>query len=303
MILVTGCLGFIGSNLCAALLGEEKVIGVDIFKNKKEIEERFPFVKNENFTLKNASILDEKEMEKIFSENDISKVVHLAAKSNPRSTGTAVQDYITVNVNGTINVLEQCSKHGIKQLIFISTSNVYGFANTPFSEEKTKAEPVSFYAITKRTGELLCHSYANKFKLPVTILRLSTVFGKNGRKGMAVEKFKRLILEGKEIPRFGNGKNKRDYVYIEDVVSAMRLALQKVFEFEVINIGSGKAVSLNELIGLIERETGKKATMKEVEESAGELPITLADISKAKKLLSWTPKTGIEEGIREVCKP
>lgn len=300
MILVTGCLGFIGSNLCEELVKREKVLGLDLFKNKKEIEKKFPFTKSKNFTLIKADITNQKELAWVFEEHRVEKVIHLAAKSQPRSTNTRTSEYLRINIFGTLNLLEECIKKRIKQFVFISTSYVYGKAKPPFNEEKSPCNPLSIYGITKRSAETLCHSYSLAYRIPTTCLRLFTVYGEGGRRDMAVGKFTKLISNGKTIPKFGDGKSKRDYVYVGDVIKAILKSLEHPFSFEIINIGTGKATSINKLIQLIERTSGKKAVVKSVPEPLSEPPITLADISKAKALLGWEPRVPIEDGIRRV---
>ncbi|MEM0360838.1 MAG: NAD-dependent epimerase/dehydratase family protein [Candidatus Diapherotrites archaeon] len=302
MILVTGCFGFLVSNLCNNLVKREKIVGLDLFDGKRNLEKEFTFVKSENFILARADISNTHDLRRVFKKYKFEKVVHLAAKSEPRSQKSKANSYVITNVIGTLNLLEECRKNRVKKVVFASTSNIYGLAKAPFNEEKTKCCQISAYAMTKLCGELLCKIYSTNYFIDIPCLRFSTVYGENGRKDMAVEKFTKSILSGRKIKKFGNGESKRDYLYVGDAVNAVLRSLELRLGFEIINIGSGRAISINELINLIEKETGRKAIVEIVPEPLENLPTNLLEISKAKRLLNWKPKVQIEDGIREICR-
>lgn len=303
MILVTGCAGFIGSHLTERLLSEGKeVIGIDNFDSYYE-----PAVKrrnianalqNPNFTLVEADIRDKKAMQKIFEENDIEQVAHLAACAGVRVSFEQPKLFFDVNVLGTLNLLELAVKGNTKQFIFASSSSVYGTNSVPFSEDQAIMNVASPYGASKRSAEILCQVYAKNFSLATTCLRFFTVYGPRGRPDMAVYKFTDRIAKGLAIERYGKGDMQRDFTYIDDIIDGVMLALQNPFDFEIINLGNNKPVELNTLIRLIEQNLGKKAKIIEKPVPKGDVPITYADISKAKRLLGWQPKVSIEEGIK-----
>lgn len=301
-ILVTGCFGMIGSRLCERLLEQKKrVIGIDILFGKKIKQHAFSdSIDNKLFKYYKASILNRKKLEKIVEKQRIEKIVHLAAKAIIGMGEEKPEEYFQVNVLGTLNMLELAKKAKAKQFVFSSSSNVYGLNKTPFTEEQAIKNPVSIYAITKRAGELLCQTYSKNYGINTTVLRLSTVYGGAGRKDIVVHKFVNKTLKGKKITIYGNGNTKRDYLYVEDAVNAFIRALAKPFKFEIFNIGSGKAISINKLVQLIEKKTGKKAIINKKKRKKSDLAITLSDISKAKKMLDWKPEIGIEKGIEKL---
>lgn len=303
MILVTGCAGFIGSHLTERLLAANyNVIGVDNFNSyydpaikRSNISQA---LKNKSFRLIEADIRDKEKMEKIFQKNRIEKIVHLAACAGVRASFEQPRLFLEVNVLGTLNLLELAAKKKIKQFIFASSSSVYGLNKVPFREDQAIANVASPYGASKRSAELLCSVYAKSYNIPTTCLRFFTVYGPRGRPDMAVYKFTDRIAKGLPIERYGKGDMKRDFTYIDDIVDGIMLALEKPFDFEIINLGNNRPVQLNKLIELIEQSIGKKAKIVEKPIPKGDLPITYADISKAKSLLGWQPKTDIEEGIK-----
>ena len=307
-ILVTGGAGFIGSHLGEALIEKgEKLVCVDDFNDfydpkvkEKNVEE---LIKKDNFKLYREDIRNLDNLKKIFEKEKPDKIVHLAARAGVRPSLLQPILYEEVNVKGTLNVLECARLFGIKQFIFCSSSSVYGVRNRgPFSEEDRTDFPISVYGATKKAGEALCYSYSHLYKMPMTCLRFFTVYGPRQRPDLAIHKFTKLIQEGKEIEVFGDGTTARDYTFVGDIVKGIILALEKEFDFEIINLGNNNPIQLRELIALIERKVGKKAEQKRMAEQAGDVPLTFADISKAKKLLGWQPETPIEEGIKEFVK-
>ena len=306
-VLVTGCAGFIGSHLTERLLEEGwKVIGIDNFSDyynpKIKVNNLSEVENNSNFRLIQADITNEKEMAKIFLENNIQRIVHLAGCAGVRASFKDPVFYNKVNVVGTINLLRLSTKYKIKQFVFASSSSVYGNNKVPFKENQIITKVSSPYAATKRISELVCKSWSLNYKLPVVCLRFFTVYGARGRPDMAIFKFTKNIIAGKPIEKYGDGGMKRDFTYVADIVQGIVLTLKKDFEFEIINLGSGFPVTLNKLIQTIERAVGKKAIIKEKPVPKGDGQITFADNSKAKRLLGWTPSVSLEEGIEKFVK-
>ncbi len=307
-ILVTGAAGFIGSNLTDRLLEKnEKIIAIDDFNDfydpKIKEENLKQAVKNPCFKLYRGDIRDKSLIDKIFKENAVDVVCHIAARAGVRPS---LQDpilYEEVNCLGTLNLLEAVKKHPIKNFVFASSSSVYGInSKVPFSEDDPISQLISPYAATKRASELMAFTYAHLYKVPVTNLRFFTVYGERGRPEMAVANFTRLIYEGKEIVVNGDGTAKRDFTYIGDILQGVLASIYKPFPYEIINLGESKIVEVNYLISLIEKNLGKKAKIKYLAPAPGDVPITYADISKAKKLLGYEPKMQIEEGIERYVK-
>ena len=303
-ILVTGGAGFIGSHLCDSLLRDDHtVFCLDDFNNyyspDQKISNIFNAQKRPSFKLIRGDIRNKKLVKRIFDENEIDKVVHLAARAGVRPSFENPELYEDVNVNGTKNLLDAALKNNVKQFIFASSSSVYGTnEKIPFSEEDEIQNMISPYAKTKRKGELLCKEYSSK-GLKITILRFFTVFGPRNRPDMAVFKFSDSVYNDGEIILFGDGSMKRDFTFVSDIVNGIKKSLEKEFEFEIINLGNNKPITVKELIELIEKTIGKKASTKSTAIPNGDVPITYADISKAKKLLGWEPETSVEEGLKQ----
>ena len=189
--------------------------------------------------------------------------------------------------------------NNVRQFIFGSSSSVYGIRNKgPFSEEEKTDSQISVYGATKKAGEVLCHSYAHTYRMPTTCLRFFTVYGPRQRPDLAIHKFTKLIMENKEIPMFGDGTTMRDYTYVGDIVNGIMQALKTELPYEIINLGNNKPITLKQLITFIEKATGKKAKIAHLPNQLGDVPLTYADISKAKKLLGWKPETPFEDGLK-----
>ena len=302
-ILVTGGAGFIGSHLIKKLLEENfSAVCVDNFNNyyNPEIKEEnvSRFINNSNFKLYREDIRNFEALDKIFEKERFDKVVHLAAMAGVRNSIRYPALYSEVNIQGTINLLELAGKYKIKNFIFASSSSVYG-GNTkiPFSESDQVNHPISPYAATKKAGELICHTYHHLYHLNIICLRFFTVYGPSGRPDMAPYKFTGKILAGEEISMFGDGSSQRNYTYIDDITEGIYSALNKDFGYEIINLGGSQLISLKNFISLIENISGRKAKIKQVGEQSGDMPITSADISKAKRLLDYCPKTDIKKGM------
>ena len=305
-ILVTGGAGFIGSHLVDHLLAEGgwRVTVVDDFNDfydpalKRRNVERH--AGREDFALQEADIRDRAALERIFGETRFDCVVHLAARAGVRPSLSEPVLYAETNINGTLNLLELARARGVRQFVFGSSSSVYGEnEKVPFAEDDPVSKPISPYAATKAAGELLCHTYAHLWGLRSVALRFFTVYGARQRPDLAIHKFARLISAGKPIPVFGDGTTRRDYTYVDDIIAGVRAAMDyEASDYEVINLGGSRTVSLSELIALLEKELGKKAVIDRQPPQPGDVPRTFADVSKARRLLGYDPQTPIEEGIR-----
>jgi len=307
-ILVTGGAGFIGSNLVDKLLEDgHKVSVIDNFDpyydpNLKErnITEALEF---ENYKLFRTDILDQVKLGKIFRENEIELVIHLAAKVGVRNSLENPKGYYKTNVEGTLNILEECRKNSIKKILFASSSSVYGNnKKVPFSETDNVDYPISPYAATKKAGELLCYNYHYLYDMNIFCFRFFTVYGKRGRPEMAISKFTKMIENNEQIPVFGDGEPRRDYTYIDDIIQGLRNAINLVDGYEIINLGESNTISVNDMIGLLEIGLGKSAIKKMLPMQPGDVDETYADISKAKKIINYRPETLISNGIKKFLK-
>lgn len=303
VILVTGGAGFIGSNLVEALLkAGNRVVCVDNFSDNydphfKEENIR-PFLINPLFSLHRVDICNTQALQEVFNTAKPSKVVHLAAKTDTRTSVVSPQEYVDVNITGTLNMLELSTKHKIQKFIFASSSSVYGNKNVaPYSEEASTDFPIAPYGATKKAGEILSYSYFFNFGLPVMCLRIFNAYGERNRPDLVLYKWVEQISRGEEIELSGTGTRKRDFTYIGDLVGAIELALQKDLGFEVINIGNAEPVSLVELLAVVEKTLNKKASVRSRPSTKPSVEMTHADVRKAKALLGWEPTTSLEEGV------
>ncbi len=299
-VLVTGGAGFIGSHVCERLLslGEEVVCVDDLndFYRPEVKKKNLGLLEGGKFKFIKADIRDSSATEKAF--DGIDSVMHLAARGGIQPSLRNPLLYEEVNVKGTLNLLELCRKYDVDNFVFGSSSSVYGVnSKVPFSEDDRIDKPVSPYAASKIAGESLCHVYSQLYGINVSCLRFFTVYGPRGRPDMAVYKFTKLIDEGKPIQVYGDGTSGRDYTYVSDIVDGLMNAWRKKFRYEVLNLGDSNPVALNNLISLIEKAVGRKAVIEARPSQLGDVPITYADISKARKLLGYKPEVEIEEGI------
>ncbi len=305
-ILVTGGAGFIGSHLCERLLDDQtEVICLDNFdsfydprikiKNVEEVKKKYP----ERFELIMGDIRNPEHLQETFRKNQIDLVVHLAARAGVRPSISDPLLYQDVNIRGTIALLESCRAHGIKNFIFASSSSVYGEnQRVPFTEEDLDIQPISPYGATKRAGELHCYSYHHLYGMNIACLRFFTAYGPRQRPEMAIHKFTRLIDRGEKIPIYGDGSSRRDYTYIDDLIDGILAVIRYHQGFEIYNLGESQTTSLKELIRLIEEAFGKKAAVEMLESQPGDVSVTYADITKAKRMLNYQPRVKMEEGIQ-----
>ncbi len=307
-ILVTGAAGFIGSNLCEQLIKKgNSVIGLDNFDSFYPIQFKklnlTGLKKSSKFKFYKTDIRDSKSLNEIFSNNEVEIVIHLAAKAGVRPSIEFIEEYYDVNVNGTVSLLESMRKNNVRKMLFASSSSIYG-NNTklPFSETDHVDNPISPYASTKKSGELLCHVYNHLYNFEITCLRFFTVYGPRQRPDLAIHKFTKLIDENKPIPFFGDGTTSRDYTYIDDIVEGINCAMNHLSGYQLYNLGESNVVSLVKLVETIEKILGKKAVLNFQPMQAGDVIKTYADISKAKSEIGYNPKFDFETGIKEFVK-
>ncbi len=302
--LVTGGAGFIGSHVVEALLArQERVLCLDNFDQFYDPEIKRAnlraVMEKPNFTLVEADIRDRARLEALCESHQVDRIFHAAARAGVRPSLLDPLLYEDVNVRGTIIMLEVARRRPLKTFVFASSSSVYGGLQTvPFSETASLSHPISPYAATKLAGELMCYTYHHLYGLPITCLRLFTVYGPRQRPEMAIHQFVRLIEEGKPVPLFGDGTARRDFTYIDDIVQGVTAALDRPFPFEVFNLGESDTIELKDLLGMIEQCMGKKARIQTMPAQAGDMPVTYADITKARRLLNYRPTTPVKEGVR-----
>ncbi len=302
-VLVTGGAGFIGSHLCERLLqGKDEVICLDNFNDfydpRIKEDNIASVLECENFLLMRGDVLDRELLEGIFSKHSIDKIVHLAAVAGVRASLATPNKYIEVDVKGTVNLLELAREYKIVQFVFGSSSSVYGVnPKIPFSESDMVDLQVSPYATAKRSAELFCATYHYLYGIPTTILRFFTVYGPRQRPDMAFHKFTRLMSQGKAVPIFGNGESERDYTYIDDAVGGIKKSLEKAYDFEVFNIGNSKTIKLHEVVRILASELDAAPTIEQLPEQLGDVLVTYADISKARRMLDYAPLTSFTCGI------
>jgi len=298
-VLVTGGAGFIGSHVVEALLSRHDVVTVvdDFFdpalkkRNISAVADRVHIVQ--------ADIREPASFRACFEESRFDAVVHLAAQAGVRPSILRPLLYTDVNVVGTQRVLELCREFKVNKFVFASSSSVYGSSRiVPFREDFAPL-PISPYAATKLAGEGLCHVYHHLFGMDIICLRFFTVYGPRQRPDLAIHKFTKAILHDQPLEVYGDGTSRRDYTHIDDILQGILASIDRKIAFEIINLGESRTVELQELVGLIEREAGKKAQIVRRPDQPGDVPITYADISKARRLLGYNPQVSIEGGIRQ----
>ena len=304
-ILVTGGAGFIGSHLVDRLLGEGdwQITVVDNFNDFYAPEVKraniSAFLFHPQFALREINICDAENLREVFAENKFDAIVHLAAQAGVRPSLSEPKLYAETNINGTLNLLELAREFAVEQFVFGSSSSVYGInSKVPFAEDDKISQPISPYAATKAAGELLCHTYSHLYPIRSVCLRFFTVYGARQRPDLAIHKFARLISDDKPIEMFGDGTTRRDYTFVDDIIQGVRAAIDyDKSDYEIFNLGESQTIELKDLIGLLEENLDKKAIIERHEMQPGDVPLTFADISKARELLNYNPHTKIEQGI------
>src|SRR5919197_887257 len=301
-ILVTGGAGFIGSHLVERLLAAgHTVVILDDFNDFYD-----PQIKRANIagftrdvTVHPIDLCDGAAVRNLFHREKFDVVAHLAARAGVRPSIQQPQLYYDTNVAGTLHLLEAARANGIERFIFASSSSVYGAAKkVPFSEDEHLTQTLSPYAATKIAGEFLCSTYSHLYKMRIVALRFFTVYGARQRPDLAIHQFTRKILAGEPIEQFGDGTTRRDYTYIDDILHGVVAALNySGARWDIFNLGESETVQLKELIDAIENAVGKKAKINRLPEQPGDVPLTCADISKARRLLGYTPTTKLRDGL------
>ncbi len=301
-ILVTGGAGFIGSHLVEKLLsGGDQVAILDDFNDYYD-----PRIKHENISsfarevaVHQVDLRDGTAVQSLFSREKFEVIVHLAARAGVRPSIAHPQLYYDTNVAGTLYLLEAARRTGVERIVFASSSSVYGLCPTvPFSEDFHLTQTISPYAATKIAGEFLCSTYAHLYQMRIVALRYFTVYGPRQRPDLAIHQFTRRIHAGQSIDQFGDGTTRRDYTYIDDIIQGTTAALR--YEgplFDIFNLGESETIPLRDLIAAIETALGQKAKIQQLPEQPGDVPLTCADIAKAKKLLGYQPQTRFKEGL------
>jgi UDP-glucuronate 4-epimerase len=322
-ILVTGTAGFIGFHLARHLIGEGfRVVGVDAMTSYYDValkQRRHAMLRESNaFSAEEFDILEAERLMDYARAARPDAIVHLAAQAGVRYSLDHPRAYIDTNVTGTFNVMEVARELGVGHLLMASTSSVYGAnENMPFAETQQADTPLTIYAATKKANEMMAHSYAHLWNLPVTMFRFFTVYGPWGRPDMALFKFTKGILEGTPIDIYNHGEMWRDFTYVEDLVRGIRLLIDAVPErpasrdaiaegdslspvapFRIVNIGNSDKVRLEDFIDAIEAELGKKAIRNYMDMQPGDVPATWADASLLRRLTGYAPQTGIREGVK-----
>ena len=302
-VLVTGSSGFIGMHLCKALLDEgNKVIGIDnmnSYYSRKLKEDRLEILKSYNeFDFKEGDIANHSFVDSVFADFKPKKVVNLAAQAGVRYSLENPHAYINSNIVGFMNVLEACRGHAVKGLIYASSSSVYGGnKKIPFSEKDNVDDPISIYAASKKANELMANTYSHLYGLHTTGLRFFTVYGPWGRPDMAMFIFANKMINNLSIDVYNYGDMKRDFTYIDDIISGVVSSIEKNYRCEIFNIGNSRSENLMDMIEMMEEYLGIKAQTNLIQIQPGDVQKTYADIEYSKKLLGYAPKTPISQGI------
>jgi UDP-glucuronate 4-epimerase len=305
-VIITGVAGFIGSNLARTMMQQGiEVAGIDNFDDfydpriKRNAIEKIEYFSG--FKLYEGDIRDSQFLESIFENEKPDLVIHLAARAGVRPSIEQPALYYDVNVNGTLNLLEAMRKSGSKNLLFASSSSVYGNnKKVPFSESDAVDNPISPYAATKKAGELLCYTYHHLYDFNIFCLRFFTVYGPGQRPEMAIQQFGRKISEGTPITLFGDGSTRRDYTFVDDIVSGIMASADKLKGYEILNLGNSDTISLIDLVHGIEETLGKTAIIEWKPMQPGDVEITYADISKARRLLDYQPDYPVAKGLKKM---
>lgn len=306
MIVITGCAGFIGWKTTIGLLERgDIVLGIDDlndYYDPRLKEWRLSTLSGKpNFKFHKLDIRDYGSFKEVLSGKKIEAIINLAARAGVRASVENPWIYLDTNIKGTLNLLEICKGSGIKKFVQASTSSIYGLEDMPFSEDIKTDRPLAQYPATKKGAEVLCYSYHYLYGIDISIPRYFTVYGPAGRPDMSIFQFMKRIDEGIPIKVFGDGRQKRDFTYIDDIVEGTIRGL-KPLGYEIFNLGDNNSVELSYVIRLIENFLGKKAKIDFLPRHPADLPATWADIKRTKELLDWEPKVKIEEGIEKTGK-
>ena len=301
-VLLTGCAGFIGWQVSHLLLEEgHSVVGLDNLNDAYDVrlkEWRLSCLKAEGgFTFHRLDIGDSLSLAPVFQQGSFDAVINLAARAGVRQSLEDPGGYWNTNVTGTLALLELCCEHGVKKFVLASSSSVYGDGDRPFTEGVSADRPLSPYAASKRSAELLCDAYNQSRGLDITALRYFTVYGPAGRPDMSVLRFTKWVSEGEPVVVYGDGFQERDFTYVADIARGTVAALRPM-GYEVINLGSDRPVPLQDVVRLVEELTGEKANVQYCPASKGDVRATWANISKARSVLGWEPKVSLREGLR-----
>ncbi|HEV3223195.1 MAG TPA: GDP-mannose 4,6-dehydratase [Puia sp.] len=302
-ILITGVAGFIGSHTAEKFLAEgHSIVGIDNFDpfypRHFKLHNMDAIKESKRFTFLEGDILNKELLNKLFEDNNIEAVIHLAAKAGVRPSIDNIEEYYQANITGTLNLLECMRVKGITKMLFASSSSIYGNnIKIPFSETDRVDNPISPYASTKKSGELLCHVYSHLYGFDISCLRFFTVFGPRQRPDLAIHKFTRLIGEGKPIPIFGDGSTGRDYTYVSDITDGIMCAFQKLKGYNIFNLGESRVILLKDLIKVIEDRVQRKAVLDFKPKQPGDVEITFADIEKAKTEIGYNPQFDLKTGV------
>lgn len=304
-ILITGGAGFIGSSLADKLIKDHDIIVIDNFNDYYDVSLKEQNVaqhkNNPKHKIYRIDIEDKNALRKVFEENKIDKIVHLAGRSGVRPSLILPDEYVKSNILATVYLLELMKDFGVKKMVYSSSSSVYGNCKEEiFSEDLKITEPISPYAATKSACEQFCYTYHKLYNLDIVCLRFFTVYGPRQRPDLAINKFIRLISENKPIPVYGDGTSKRDYTFIDDILQGVIGAIHyDKTPYEIINIGGGEPISLAKMIETIENAMAKKAIIDRLPMQAGDVDKTVCDFSKAEKLLNYNPQTKFANGIQK----
>jgi len=302
-VLVTGGAGFIGSHTTRRLVGRgDRVTILDDFNNfyapALKWQNARALVAAGGVDLIEGDIRDATLVDRLFAERQFDAVIHLAARAGVRPSLAEPILYEEVNCIGTLRLLEAARRHGPANFVFASSSSVYGInEKVPFAEDDPVDLPISPYATTKRAGELLCFNYSHLYGLRTSCLRFFTVYGPAQRPEMAIAKFTDLLARGETVPLFGTGQTRRDYTYIDDIVDGVVAALDLAPKFEIFNLGGSQTTTLIDLVHWLAAALGVEPRVEMLPEQPGDVPITFADVDKARRLLGYEPKVPIREGL------
>jgi UDP-glucuronate 4-epimerase len=303
-VLVTGAAGFIGSHTAERLAARgDEVVGLDNFNTfydpARKRRNAMALSAMPGFTIVEGDLCDESCLDRVFAGQRFDGVVHLAAWAGVRPSIQRPEVYVDANIRGTTNLLERARRSGVGRFVFASSSSVYGGRETvPFRETDSVDRPISPYAATKKAGEVLCYTWHHLYGLPVSALRFFTVYGPRQRPEMAIHRFATLMSRGEPVPMYGDGSTARDYTFIDDIVVGTVAALDRCEGYEIYNLGGSHTTRLDALIQGLANALGVTPTIRHEPDQPGDVPITFADVSKARSKLGYAPSVGIDEGLK-----